>query len=72
MITIHVATLDTRNFSFEAYGGTQGEARDALAAVLVRHAETYRIPTDWWRQDEDGIEVRAVTLGVGYRDRQVI
>lgn len=72
MITFHRASLDTRHFSFEAFGGTDDEACDALRAGLIRHATTYRLEPDWWHAFEDDIEVRSVTLGACYRGPEPI
>lgn len=66
----HVATLSTRNFDFEAYGGTAGEARDALAQGLLRHAKTYKIPDNWWHGMD--IEIRKVHLGECFRGPEAI
>jgi hypothetical protein len=68
--TFYQATLDTRNFGFEAYGHTEQEARDALISGLRQHARTHDIPLDWF--DEAEIEVRPFTFGEAYRDRERI
>lgn len=70
MITLYIATLDTRNFSFEAFGTTQTEARNALKAGCDRHAETYKIKSDFY--DDEAIEVREAVIGAAYRDREAI
>jgi hypothetical protein len=47
-MTIWQASLDSRSFSFEAYGSTEERARAALHAGLQRHAETHQIRSDWY------------------------
>ncbi len=68
MITFCQASLDTRKFFFEAYGGTDDEARDALIKTLREHAVQYRIEPDWWEDFATDIRYREITLGMGYRD----
>jgi hypothetical protein len=67
--TIYFAHYDSRNFSFEAFGTTEVEARNALLDGLKEHAKQYadRIEdAHWWFDDDVGVEER--TIGVCYRD----
>ena len=67
------ATLDTRNFSFEAYGSTEAEAREAMRNGLAAHVRAYRlIQSDFDAEYADHITVRAVALGAAYRDGERI
>ncbi len=70
MKSIWIATLDTRSFSFEAYGDSHDAARAALMRGLARHAEVYRLSPDWF--EPGNIEVRGAAFGAAYRDRQLI
>jgi ferredoxin-thioredoxin reductase catalytic subunit len=67
-----VATLSTRNFSFEAYGRTHDDAWGALVQGLRRHGEQYKICACWFAQDIGNIEVREIAVGCAYRDREAI
>jgi hypothetical protein len=66
------ATLDTRNFHFEAFAADKADAWSALFQALVRHGKHYGLPEDWISEYLDAIEYRAVTLGSAYRDREPI
>ena len=63
------ATLDTRNFSFEAYGARKSDALMALGDTLSRHAEQYDLQSDWCAEFMSDIEYREIELGMGFRDR---
>lgn len=69
---IFKAELETRNFSFAAYGDSHVAAHRALTEGLKRHAAQYRIPEDWFKDLEDEIASTPVELGVCYRDREVL
>lgn len=64
------ASLETRHFTFEAYGDSRAKALKALSRGLERHAVEYRIPLDWWHEMEEDIMVRDIDLEVAYRDRE--
>jgi hypothetical protein len=67
------ASLETRNFSFEAYGKTEQEAHNALHEGFVVHCRERRVPVDQFTQDyADDIEVRPIALGAAYRDGEQI
>lgn len=72
LTTLHKATLETSNFQFEAYGADHDSAWGALVQGLKRHGATHRLRSDWFGEFLSDIQVRAVTLGVCYRDREVI
>lgn len=65
---VHVARLESENFSFEAYGETEPRAIEALVGGLRRHAREYGISADWFEGYE--ASVRPVRLGACYRDRE--
>ena len=64
------ASIDTRHFSFEAYGETEAEALAALLAGLDRHAVQYRIEPGFVSIDH--ATIRQIAMGVCYRDRAPI
>jgi hypothetical protein len=63
-----VASLETENFSFSAYGTTEDEAMFALKQGLVTHGDQFQIESDWFVNYEDAIYVREATLGHAYRE----
>lgn len=64
------ATLETRNFYFEAYAESKEQARAALIDGLKRHASAYKLSKDWFSADE--IEYREFELGNAYRETEII
>jgi hypothetical protein len=66
------ARLETRHFSFEAYGTTDEEARNALIAALRKHGGQRQIALDWWEDFADSINYREIELGRAYRDRELL
>jgi hypothetical protein len=64
---VYVATLDTRHFSFEAYGESESQAQAALLAGLMR-----MYPEAQVREMMQGAEVRLVLLNACYRDRALL
>jgi hypothetical protein len=84
MTTIYVASIETRNFSFEGYGATQIEAVQALRAAWNKHAQQYQarnVPlfdepanegTESTVPNFYGMTVHERTLGKGYRDGEAL
>lgn len=64
------ATLDTKNFHFEAYGENHIAARDALINGLNRHAAAYDLAADWF--SPKNIEYFEIQIGRAYRDSEII
>ena len=62
------AALDTRHFSFEAYGTTGQQARSALKRGLGVHAKALNLHAGWFSSED--IIVECFETGVPYRDRQ--
>lgn len=69
------AFLETRHFSFEAYGLTEESCRDALRRALAAHAKKYiRLEADspnhkaWIDSMMDDANVQPRHMGEGYRD----
>jgi hypothetical protein len=69
-MTIWLASVDTEHFTFEGYGETRSDAMAALGRAFARHAEQYRLASDWARPHE--ATYREIELGAGYRDRHKI
>lgn len=65
-----MASMETRNFFFEAFGHSEQQALEALQEGLVEHARQYRdrISPNWYF-DEFEYVVRKVGFGCSYRDR---
>lgn len=66
------AGLETRHFSFEAYGETKESAKAAIEAGLLAHAKHYRLAPDWWRDDENDITFDELHVGMCMRDGEIL
>ena len=60
--------LNSRNFSFEAYGATALEARETFAKGLRRHADKTGADQAWADEAVTEAEPRRIALGTFYRD----
>lgn len=69
-MTFFRASLETRNFHFEAFDVTEAAARETLRLGLLHHARDYAIPADWLKEFVDDIHVAEIGLGTVLRDRQ--
>ena len=68
MTTIYRSTLETKNFEFEAFGGTPDHARDALSRGLRVHCRQYEISFgDFLTEYGPEIVTREISLGAAYR-----
>jgi len=67
---IYRAWYDSRNFSFEAYGLTEREAKASLIKGLRLHGKQYNCEPRWWYKDD--VCVMECQLNQAYRDRSVI
>lgn len=65
-------TLETRNFTFEAFGETEKEAGDTLTLALQKHADQYRLPRDWWYDFKRDIVSRNLLPRTAYRGPEII
>lgn len=75
MPEIWVATLETRNFIFEAAGESEAAARFALVDGLLAHGRQYALPHRWFDHfADDGVlgNVRRLEAGRCYRDGEPI
>jgi hypothetical protein len=64
------ATLDTHNFSFEAYGQTTAHATNALKRGLQAHAVQYGLAPDWFAGMD--IQTQYFDMCKCYRDGEAI
>lgn len=70
MSIIHIATYESRNFTFQAVGLTAAEARAALVRALDAHRDQYKLTRDW--RSGDDLHIEALEVGAGYRDHSRI
>jgi hypothetical protein len=66
------ATLQTHNFTFEAYGQTTAHATNALTRGLDGHARQYGLAADWWQPFEADIYTQYFDMCKCYRDGEQI
>jgi len=68
---IYRAYYDSRNFSFEAYSGTEAQARAKCLEALQIHTKQCDLEPDWFMffDNVDGIECDDYELDTPYRDR---
>jgi hypothetical protein len=69
-MNIYRAFYESRNFSFEAYGKTENDAKTALIVGLLRHMHQYNLENDWYYEDD--ISVVGYQLDTPYRDYSII
>lgn len=69
---IFIASHDSRHFSFDAFGSTEKEAREAFQRGLDEHARqhAFRVSREWADEVMAELDVRQVQLGAAYRDRE--
>lgn len=72
MNSIWIATIDTSKFSFEAFGASHDDAKEALLRGLRQHATQCSLPPSWPDSLIDSANVRGVTFGAAYRDRELL
>jgi hypothetical protein len=71
-MTFWQASLDTRKFSFEAYGRRKSDALMALGDLLRKHGEQYSLEENWFDDFMADVVYRGIELNAGYRDRELI
>lgn len=69
---IFIASFDSRNFSFEAFGKTEKQARTAFAKGLAVHRKQYgaAVGAMWVNEAIAEMEVRKVEIGAAYCDQE--
>ena len=65
---IWLCELETRNFSFAAYGETRAIADSAMLAALKVHAAQTGLADSWPLSEMEYTVSREVMLGQAYRD----
>lgn len=69
MTVLYRATLETRNFFFEAVDVSAEKACETLRHGLAKHGEQYPCLPQWWEHpDFPKIEAHPFVVGVAYRD----
>lgn len=66
------ATLQTQNFTFEAYGQTTAHATNALKRGLDGHAKQYGLESTWWEPLAADIYTQYFDMCKCYRDGEQI
>lgn len=69
---IYRAHVETRHFSFEAFGYTEAQARAALGRGMIDHARQLGADADYLADLVASAEVRHFTPGVAYRDGEAV
>lgn len=75
----HLATYESRHFTFEGVGSTEGAALDVLKQGLRAHGVRAGLESDWWwmefyaseaEADSDGglWSIRRMEIGAAYMD----
>lgn len=64
---VHRALLETKHFTFEAFGDTARHARVALLKGLSIHGKVYKLPANWYEEDIPDIAETSFELGSCYR-----
>lgn len=70
MEKIYLATLESRNFTFNAIGTDKRSAEQTLIDGLAIHSQQYKAKPDFWKDYE--IKTEAMTFGTAYRDGEAI
>lgn len=62
-----MAQLDTRSFTFNAFGRDRAHAQRTMRATWAHH-RLGTGATDTWAEVEDGVRYMVIELGAGYTD----
>lgn len=73
-ISLFIAYLETENFTFEGVGASKDEAKKVLIDTLILHGTQYGLPDLWFEYytQDDGVSIRELVSGKGYRDNESI
>lgn len=71
-VTLYRASLETRSFTFETFAFDKAEAWGNLVQALRRHGIARKLPEGWMTDCIFDIQIRELTLGVAYRDFEII
>lgn len=76
---MHLATYETRHFTFEGSGDSEQAAFEALERGLRVHGAQCGLPDQWWLETYSGgdwkadcCQLRTLSHGAAYRDREPI
>lgn len=72
MLQIFKASLETRHFTFEAYGYTEVEALYIMRQTWMKHSKEYKAAKHNWGEFEDDVHVQEIIVGAGYRDGEIV
>jgi hypothetical protein len=67
-----VATIETPNFSFSAFGRTEMESLDAMLKGLEEHRRQTGLPKDWPEKTMESVNVFEASFGDCLRDREAL
>jgi hypothetical protein len=71
MRKVFLAKLETRHFTFRAYGGSAIEAKETMIEALRRHSKQYAVSfSELMAAYSNDIEVHEIVMGSAYRDNQ--
>lgn len=68
-LTVWHATLDTRSFTFDAYGLTRQQAMDGILRALQHHRNERGLAATWAVEAFGDVQVNSFATGAGYRNR---
>lgn len=71
-MTVFIAALETRHFSFDVVADTALHARATLLKALMIHGKQLKLRANWYEDLIVDISVREMMMGQAYRDRTVI
>lgn len=72
MVHIYRVTGESRHFSFEAFGVTEAQAREAFRAGLSRHCAQNGAGEDWADDMAHGADVTVIPLASFWRDGEAL
>lgn len=70
-MTLWHAYLDTRRFSFDAYGATESEAIGAMRGAINAHCRQYHCDAAaLWADYADSVFTKEISAGAMFRDNE--
>lgn len=67
-----VASLESRSWSFTAYGTTAAHAKEAIRTLILEHTAATGADPDWAVGAIEDAAIERVYAGVGYRDHDAL
>ena len=68
--TFYSAYMETRSFTFEAYGTTEAEALEVLRLAVLKHCRQTGADREYMLEGLQDITPQPRTVGHAYRDRE--